>query len=75
MSSTEYIKYAVNNVEEQLKNKGRRLLDKALTPMDQGYHTELDSMNILDQDKITTFQEIIRIIRWEIEICNSVYIV
>ena len=68
MSSTDYIKYDVNNVEEQLNNKGKRLPGKAVTPIAQWYHPELGATNEIDQDNITTFQELIRILRWAIKI-------
>ena len=36
--------------------------------MAQGYHPEQDDTNELEQDEITTFQELIVILRWAIEI-------
>ena len=66
--SAEYIKSSIKNLENQLKKKGNRLPAKAVTSMAQGYHLELDDTNELDQYKITTFQELIEIIRWAIEI-------
>ena len=68
MSSTDYIKSAVENVEEQLKKKGDRLPTRAVTPMSQGYQPETDSSAELDADGITTFQELIGILRWAVEI-------
>ena len=41
MLSTEYIKSDINNIEDKIKNKGRRLPAKAVTPMAQGCHHEL----------------------------------
>ena len=32
--------------------------------MAQGYHPELDAKENLNQETITTFQELIRVIRW-----------
>ena len=50
MSSTDYIKSDVENVEEQLKKKGERLLSIAVTTIYQGYYPETDSSPELDQD-------------------------
>ena len=63
MLSTEYIKSDINNIEDKIKNEGRRLPAKAVTPMAQGCHHELDATNELYQDKITTFKELIEILR------------
>ena len=38
MSSTEYIKPAMENVEKQLNKKGDQLPSRAVTPMFQGYY-------------------------------------
>ena len=52
MSSTDYIKSAVENVEEQRNKKGDRLPSRAVNPMYQGYYTETDSSPELDQDEM-----------------------
>ena len=51
MSSTEYINYAVRNVQEQVNNKGKSLPYKSVTPMSQVYHPELDATNEPGQEK------------------------
>ena len=56
MSSTNYIKSDVDNVEEQLKKKGGQLTSRAVTPMSQGYYPDTESSPELDQDGITIFQ-------------------
>ena len=68
MYSKDYIKLAVTNIENQLKNKGMKLPGRALTPMDSGYIPELDNTPELDSDDITFYQEIIGMLRWAIEI-------
>ena len=50
MSSTEYIKSTVENVEEQIKKKGDRLPSRAVTQMSQGYYPDKDSSPEFDQD-------------------------
>ena len=68
MSSADYIKSAIDNVEETLKKKGDRLPARAATPMAQGYYPETDNSPELDEQGVTTFQELIGILRWAIEI-------
>ena len=50
MSSTDYIKSAVENIEEKVKKKEDRLSSRAATPMSQGYYLDTDSSPELDQD-------------------------
>ena len=68
MSSTNYIKTDVDNAEEKIKKKGDQLPSRAVTPMSQGYYPETDSYPELDQDVIPTFQELICILWWAVEI-------
>ena len=68
MSSTDYIKSAVENIETQLKKRGDKLPARAVTPMAQGYQPEMDSSPELDTDGITTYQEMIGVLRWAVEI-------
>ena len=42
ISSTNYIKPAVEKFEEQLQKKGDRLPFRVVTPMSQGYYPETD---------------------------------
>ena len=56
ISSTDYIKLAMENVED-------RLPSRAVTPMSQEIYPETDLYHELDQDVITSFQELI----WQIE--------
>ena len=64
----EYIKKANENLENQINRKGLELNDCAVTPMAMVYQPQIDSYPYLDQDGITTFQELIGIIRWAVEI-------
>ena len=50
MSSTNYIKLAVENIEEQLNKKREQLPSRAVTPMSQGYYPETDLYPEIDQD-------------------------
>ena len=68
MSITYYIKSAVDNVEEQLNKKGDQLPSRTVAPISQGYYTETNSSPELYQYGITTFHELIGILRWAVEI-------
>jgi hypothetical protein len=68
MSSRDYIKAAVRNIEEALRKKNQKLPGRATTPMTSDYSPELDSTSELKENDITTFQECIGILRWAIEI-------
>ena len=68
MSSVDYVKAAIENVEAQLKKQNKKLATKAPTPMTSNYYPELDESPELDPDGVTTFQELIGILRWAVEI-------
>ena len=42
MSSTDYVKVSVENVERKLKKKKERLPARVVTPMGQGYFPYMD---------------------------------
>lgn len=68
ITSRDYVKAAISNLEEQLKKKGEKLISKAPTPMASNYQPETDGSPELNSDDVTTFQELIGILRWAIEI-------
>ena len=68
ISSDDYVKAALINVNEQLKGTKWTLPKKANTPMVNGYHPELDDSPELEADDITRYQELIGIVRWATEI-------
>ena len=68
MSSMDYLKAAIDNVEERLHKRGERLPARATTPMTQSYRPETDDSEELDADGVTLFQELIGILRWASEI-------
>lgn len=68
MSSTDYVKAAIDNIEELLRKKGSALPSQVVTPMSQGYVPETDDTPELGRDDITLYQELIGTLRWAIEI-------
>ena len=68
MTSRDYIKAALMEVETKLTKKGRRLPSHAYTPMTSNYAPETDDSPELDPDDITYFQELIGILRWAVEL-------
>ena len=71
MSSRDYTKAIIANLEDRLKKKNAqtKLPSKGVkTPMASSYVPELDMSEELDGDGITMFQELIGELRWAIEI-------
>ena len=68
LTSKDYIKAAVENVEKTLEKKGMILPTRADTPMIKDYYPELDESTELNEQDITWFQELIGILRWSVEI-------
>jgi hypothetical protein len=69
MSSNDYIKSAVKNLEERLAKDGnKKLPNKAVSPMMTNYIPEFDETQELNTSGITMYQELIGILRWAIEI-------
>ena len=65
----DYVKAAVKNVEETIKNTRWRLATANVdTPMNGSYAPELDVTEELDEKGVTFFQELIGILRWATEI-------
>ena len=68
LTSKDYIKAVIDNIEVRLKKTGDKLNSKAITPMIQDYKPELDISKELDKEGITMYQELIGELRWAIEI-------
>jgi hypothetical protein len=69
VTSHDYIKAAVKNVEEAIKGTARRLPTRHIeTPMSITYVPELDITEELNEKDVTFFQELIGVLRWATEI-------
>ena len=68
MSSKEYVKTSIENVEKRIKGGRYQLDNKAVTSMKSGCAPELDESPELNSDDITLFQECIGKLRWAIKI-------
>ena len=68
MSSRDYLKAAIAEVELKLRKEGRRLSTNARTPIACNYKPELDGTTELKGEDITYYQELIGILRWSTEI-------
>ena len=68
ISSQDYTKAAVDNIEAGLKKKGLKLPVKAATPMIGTYTPELDGTTKIDEDETQFFQELIGILRCATEL-------
>jgi hypothetical protein len=68
MSSTNYVKQAVANVEKDLNEVGKCLSTKITSPMSSSYRPELDVSPVLDAERANYFQSQIGVLRWAVEI-------
>ena len=70
MTSQKYIQAAVKKIEDKLKLQQQILSTKERTPFNSGYRPESDfSSELLVQD-IRSFQEVVGILRWVVELCR-----
>jgi hypothetical protein len=68
MSSSHYIKEALSNLENQLRQEGLRLTGKPDTPMKGNYHPELDVSPLLGPEQANYYMSLIGILRWAVEL-------
>lgn len=68
ITSDEYLKAAVENLENQLKQKNKTLPKPLSTPTNLNVIFELDDSRLLDPDEIVHYQELIGILRWATEL-------
>jgi hypothetical protein len=68
MSSDTYLKEAIRNLENDLKDADKRLKSKARAPLPSGYRPELDVSPLLTEEKATYFMSLIGILRWACEL-------
>jgi hypothetical protein len=69
MSSDNYVKAAVTNVENELFKVGQRFTMRlGHTVMSQSYRPELDVSPVLGADKANHYQNLIGILRWAVEL-------
>ena len=76
MSPSKYVQEACNNCETFLKNNfdGKSSLPKmAPNPFVGGYRPETDMTDQLDPDRASYYQNMIRVMRWMVEI-GRIYI-
>ena len=59
MSSVDYVKIIIKNVEFIMVKEGMRLPIQSETPMSSDYTPEIDATTELESDGITMYQELI----------------
>ena len=64
----QYVKAVVTNVEEDLARSGKRLPSKCVTPLSINYALCLEDYPELTADGMRQNQELIRQIRWAVDI-------
>jgi len=68
MTSEQYIKAAIANVETKLNESGQRLPTRCATPIQSNYRPELDITPELKIDGVRYYQELIGVLRWALEL-------
>jgi hypothetical protein len=69
ISSIDYVKAAVKNVEDGIKDKQWKIPTANVgIPMSTSYAPELDDSPELNQDDLTYYQELIGVLRWATEL-------
>ena len=69
--SNQYVRVAVDNVEEYLGKKGQKLSAKALTPMTSQYRPEVDIREELGENEASYYHSLIGFIRWIVELVRA----
>jgi hypothetical protein len=67
-ASTQYVRSAVENVDQHLRKNGSKLPWKADAPFRTGYRPEIDISRELVGDEASYFQSLIGILRWIVEL-------
>ena len=68
MSAEKYVNASVTNVEESLSKKGLQLPGKVWMPLPPDYRPELETSAELLSDGVQTYQELIGVLRWAVEL-------
>ena len=66
--STQYVRAAMDNVEEYLINRGEKIAAKALTPLKSNYWPEIDITKELGEAESSYYQSLIGVLRWIVEL-------
>ena len=67
-SSSQYVKAAVNNVQQYLTQRGLSLPKRASSPLTPGYRPELDTTPELDATQASYYMSLVGILRWVVEL-------
>jgi Reverse transcriptase (RNA-dependent DNA polymerase) len=68
MSSDDYVKAAVNNVETELAKNNEKLPSRADCVISPSYRPELDVSPLLDAAQANYYQNLIGVLRWAVEL-------
>ena len=68
LSSSQYVKEAIKNVELELAKSNLRLPSNASTPMPLKYRPELDTSPLLTDEAVNYYKSQISILRWAVEL-------
>ena len=68
--SAQYVKAAVNNVEEYLTKQGESLPAGAKSPLFNGYFLDIDTSDEIGPDDASYYQSLIGIIMWMVDLLH-----
>ena len=68
LSSDKYVNATIQNIDEIIKKKGRKVPTKVRTPMTSDFVPKLDSSPELSKEDKSLYQEMIGILRWATEL-------
>ncbi len=68
MSATEYVKWAIQEVERELAMQNAYLPKKVETPLSSNYRPELDFSRELEGSLVNYYQGLIGVLRWIVEL-------
>ena len=68
ISSAQYVKNAIKNVEDKINKDGRRLVKRATTPFLFNYRPEVDESPEINAEDPSYYQSLIGILRWMVEL-------
>ena len=68
MSSDQYVKGAIDNVQAYLQKKGERLKTKTACVLPSGWKLEIDTTDLLEDMDACFYQSQIGVLRWAVEL-------
>ena len=68
MSAQNYLRAAVDKVDQNIAESNQRLPTHCKTPITSGYRPETDTSPNIKAEGVTQQQDIVRVLRWEVDL-------